>query len=73
MTDYTHIEEQIANLTPYQPIQEMPASVLNEAIQTMTDMLAVVEAADEAARWVHPDAPGYIDEDLRIALAKLKP
>lgn len=41
------IEARIAELTPYQAIQEMPASVLNEAIMTMQVLLDVAVAADK--------------------------
>ena len=43
-----------------------------EFSNTSCALLAVYEAAEEAQRWIHPDAPGYIEEDLRISISSVQ-
>ena len=31
---------------------------------------AVLEAAEEVQKWVHPDSPGWVEEDLEKAIAE---
>lgn len=68
--DFSKIEEQIANLTPYQAIQEMPASVLNEAIRSMQALLDVARAAAPIAN--NLGASYARKKELREALARLE-